>query len=231
MTALGAEHLRCVPVSRSGNIPFFCWYPSLRTVPQRDRSQPWSPLEQHCCRKSLSVTCPTNIPRVCASSEALGWCWMWKGVRNAQCRSGQEHTECQLCTCSNESGNFHGFIAECYARSTGIVAAHQGCWLLAVSLPSTHLFPSFWLLSLPVRPPAQSSPLCQGDRHDAESSLWLPEAQVWWEVRNSVLLMLLCPCVTNISVNYFIFLMPEGLLHDQSWFSGFVKSGTQLMCY
>lgn len=50
-------------------------------------------------------------------------------------------------------------------------SAHRGCWFLAVSLPSTHLSPSFWLLSLPVHPPAQSSPLCQGDRHDAESSL------------------------------------------------------------
>lgn len=25
--------------------------------------------------------------------------------------------------------------------------------------------------------------LCEGNRHDAESPLWFPEAQVWWEVR------------------------------------------------
>ena len=27
--------------------------------------------------------------------------------------------------------------------------------------------------------------LCKGHRHDAESPLWFPEAQVWWEVRHT----------------------------------------------
>lgn len=78
-------------------------------------------------------------------------------------------------------------------------SSRETYWLLAVSLPSTYL--SFLLLTS--FSPCPSSllnvpPLCQGDRHDAESSLWLPEAQVWWEVRNPVLFVLFPPCVTNI---------------------------------
>lgn len=66
---------------------------------------------------------------------------MWKGVRNAQSRSGQEHTECQLCMCSNESGNFHGFIAECCARSMALE------WLLPIKGVDCWLYPCLLLTS------------------------------------------------------------------------------------
>lgn len=104
------------------------------------------------------------------------------------------------CVTESESGNLQVFIATLAAES-GMIK-----WLLPIKgincwqypyLLLTSLLAFDFFFSLSILPVQFSSPL-QGDWHDAESSLWLPEAQVWWEVRNAVLPLLCSPRVTNV---------------------------------
>uniref|UniRef100_A0A674GMT1 Calcium voltage-gated channel auxiliary subunit beta 4 n=1 Tax=Taeniopygia guttata TaxID=59729 RepID=A0A674GMT1_TAEGU len=141
MTALGAEQLSSVPSSSSGNIPFFCCHPCGRAVPWQDRSHP-SRLKASVtalCRKSPSALCS------CALCAALGVVLDVKGVRNAQCSSGQEHTE----------GQRVRKLPGIYWRGhgAGMVLPSKGvdCWLYPCLLLTSFLpFGFFLSLSIPL---------------------------------------------------------------------------------
>lgn len=81
------------------------------------------------------------------------------------------------CSCEELSMNFYWLIS----LLSVLTLSHLSCYSRSLSFTpfSSLLYPSFLSAIL-----CCSRAPCAGDRHDAKSTLWFPEAQVWWQVRS-----------------------------------------------
>lgn len=84
----------------------------------------------------------------------------------------------------------------------------QAVWGLCSKCPSLPPLPLLTSLSLSVSLRVFASfffsHLCKGNRHDAESPLWFPEAQVWWEVRHTDVFVFLFSFDRTCMINWFV---------------------------
>lgn len=87
------------------------------------------------------------------------------------------------CSCEELSMNFYWFISFLAVNLFHFPSLSQPHFLSFP--PFSPSFPNF-LLCHPLLLSLALCAACAGDRHDAESALWLPEAQVWWQVRSCV---------------------------------------------